>query len=350
MFRRILVPLDSSKRSEKAIPVAAHIARASGGTIVFVEVVFPPVEFGTYTEDRTVALKPGAFHRREEAVAKYLEGITAAYANELAGINTELDLTSGAASPEIYEAARLEAVDLIVLCSHGETGLKRWVFGSIAQEAVRHSPVPVLILNEHGMIPPMQQDYPLRVLVPLDGSALSEAAILPAAYLVAALSGSLQNELHLFRVVDLPPAYGRMKSQAHISDLVHDEAVHEAEQYMKSVTERYAKDLAVFNFQVSSFVVDSTNVAGTITHESAQIRDVATSTGYDLIAIATHGRGGLLRRLMGSVTEELLGTTKLPMFIVRPQQMQAEAEGEVQGDAMLVEITEVEVQSQIEMF
>ncbi|HVB22773.1 MAG TPA: universal stress protein [Ktedonobacteraceae bacterium] len=349
MFRRILVPLDGSKRAEKAIPVAARIARASGGTIVFVEVVLPPVEFGSYPEDRIVKLKPGAFPRREEAEASYLTSITVTYADELAGINTELDLTSGAPSAEIYKAARLEAVDLIIFCSHGETGLKQWAFGSIAQEAVRHSPVPVLILNEHGKFPPEQPSYPLRVLVPLDGSALSESALLPVAYLVSALSGSLQNELHLFRVVDLPSAYGRMKSQAHISDLVHDEAVHEAEQYMKSVSERYTQDLAAFNLLVSSFVVDSAYVAGAILHESAPIRDAATTTGYDLIAMATHGRGGLLRRLMGSVTEQILGTTKLPMFVVRPQSAQVEIEGEVTGEAGLVEITEVEAQSQIEV-
>lgn len=346
MFKRILVPLDGSKRSERAIPVAARIARATGGTIVFVEVVLPPVEFGTYTGDRTVELKPSAFARREGAAAGYLESIRETYASELAGINTELDLSAGAAAPEIYEAARLEGVDLIVLCSHGETGLKRWAFGSIAQEAVRHSPVPVLALNEHGIIPPMPDAaHPLRVLVPLDGSPLAEAAILPAAYLVTALSASPQGEVHLLRVVALPSAYGAMKSQAHISDLVHEEAKQEAEKYVTSVAERTAKDLAAFNLQVSSSVVDSTHVAGTIVQAAAQARDVATSTGYDLIAMATHGRGGLLRLVMGSVTEHVLGATTLPVFIVRPRQAQAETAGEEKDETAQVELTEVEVQS-----
>jgi nucleotide-binding universal stress UspA family protein len=344
MFERILVPLDGSKRSERAIPVAARIARATGGTIVFVEVVLPPVEFGTYAGDRTIELKPSAFERREEAAAGYLTGIPETYASELAGINTELDRSAGAAAPEIYEAARLEGVDLIVLCSHGETGLKRWAFGSIAQEAVRHSPVPVLALNEHGIIPPMlDAAHPLRVLVPLDGSPLAEAAILPAAYLVTVLSASPQGELHLLRVVALPSAYGAMKSQAHISDLVHDEAKQEAEKYVTSVAERTAMDLAGFNLQVTSSVVDSADVAGTIVQEAAQARDVATSTGYDLIAMATHGRSGLVRLLMGSVTEHVLGNTQLPLFIVRPTQ--AEAASEEKGGAEQVEVKEVEVQS-----
>jgi nucleotide-binding universal stress UspA family protein len=344
MFKRILVPLDGSKRSERAIPVAARIARATGGTIVFVEVVLPPVEFGTYSEDRTIELKPSAFERRKEAAASYLTGILETYANDLAAIDADLDVTAGAASPEIYQAARLERVDLIVLCSHGERGLKRWAYGSIAQEAVRHSPVPVLVLNEHGMIPTLSEAaHPLRVLVPLDGSSLAEAVILPTANLVEALSASQQNELHFLRVVDLPPAYGTMKSQAHISDLVHEEAKQEAEKYAKSVAERTAMELAEFNLKVSSSVVDSADVAGTIVQEVAGARDVAMSTGYDLIAIATHGRSGLVRLVMGSVTEHVLGKTTLPLFLVRPAR--AEAASEEKGGAEQLEITEFEMQS-----
>lgn len=147
MFQRILVPLDGTELSEKAIPVAAWIARASGGTIVFVRVVLPPVEFGTYTPDRTIPLKPSAFERREAEATSYLTGILSSHADELAGIKTEIDVTAGAESHEIYSEARLEHVDLIVISSKEETGLKRLVFGSVAQEVVRHSPTPVLVLH-----------------------------------------------------------------------------------------------------------------------------------------------------------------------------------------------------------
>ncbi len=148
MFQRILVPLDGTSLSEKAIPVAAWIARASGGTIIFVNVVLPPVEFGTYSPERTVALKPSAFEKREAEANSYLSGVIINHADELAGINTQIDVTAGAASSEIYSEARLENVDLIVLSSKGEMGLKRLVFGNLAQEVVRHSNVPVLVLQE----------------------------------------------------------------------------------------------------------------------------------------------------------------------------------------------------------
>src|SRR5947209_17667191 len=98
MFQRILVPLDGSELSEKAISVAAWIARASGGTIVFVSVVLPPIEFGTYSPERTIPLKLGAFERREVEANTYLTNVINTHAHELAGIPTEIDVTAGAVS------------------------------------------------------------------------------------------------------------------------------------------------------------------------------------------------------------------------------------------------------------
>ncbi len=220
MFKRILVPLDGS---ELAIPVAARLARASGGTIVFVRVVLPPVEFGTYSaeQEHVIDLKPGAYERRLAEAESYLRDITIMHADVLAGIATEIDITAGAAAPEIFSTARLEEVDLIAMYSHGETGLKRWVFGSVAQEAVRHSPAPVLVLYEHGM-PLRVPDaaHPLRVLVPLDGSALSEAALEPTIHLLTtwAKAPGGGGELYLLHVVDVPPEYGKFRGQAYFTD------------------------------------------------------------------------------------------------------------------------------------
>ncbi len=322
MFQRILVPLDGSKRSERAIPLAAHIVRAGNGTIVFVYVVLPPVEFGTYSAERTVSLKPGAFEAREAEATSYLSGILLTHANELGAIKTEMDVTAGAAAQEIYAAARLEAVDLVILCSHGETGLRRWVFGSMAQEVVRHSPVPALVLQEHSTPRPGRA---LHMLVPLDGSALSETALLPAAQLIALLAGPAQGTLHLLRVVDLPPAYGKMRSQANVTKGMEEEARQEAQQYVQSVAERLRAELpAALNLSITSSVTINTDVAGAIIAAAERPCSTESSGGADVIALATHGRGGLRRLVIGSVTEHILGATKLPLLVVRPQQANAE--------------------------
>ncbi len=349
MIKRILVPLDGSKGSERAIPVAARIASASGGTIVLISVVIAQIEFGTYTAERTVSLKPGAFKRRITEAANYLAGIKETYASDLVGLNTEIDVAAGAASPMIYSAADLEGVDLIVMCSHEEGGLKRWVFGSVAQEALRHSPVPVLVLNEHGSVPPIPDAaHPLRVLLPLDESYTSETAVLPAAQLVAAVAAPFQGEIHILYVVDLPSVYGKLKSHVHTTDIAQEEARQEAlqkaEKYVKSVTERCKADFAGTNLNFTSSVAVSENVAETIVKEAEQARDAGSATGYDMIAMATHGKGALSRLFMGSVTEHVLKTTKLPLLIVRPHQAaETGGEGKEPGDTTKVEVTEVAV-------
>ena len=338
MFQRILVPLDGSERSERAIPVAARIARAQSGTIIFINVILPPVEFGTYSAERTVELKPGAFHHREEAASNYLKSITSTYANELAGINTETDLSSGAAAPEIYSAALLEKVDLIVLCSHGEAGLKRWAFRSIAQEGVRHSPVPVLVLKEgeetSGMV---NATHPLRILVPVDGSALSETALVPTTQFIQSLALPSQSEIHLFHVIDTPLVYGKMKHQAHIADGIQEDIRGQAERYMQSLISWCQTAFAGINLRVTSSLAVNTDVVGTITRIAEQSNDTDGAANYDMIAMATHGRGGLKRLLMGSVTEHTLKDTNLPLLVVRPPKVHVEEDVSDEADSQTTE-------------
>ena len=349
MFQRILVPLDGSEGSERAIPVAARIARTSGASIVFIRVVPAPATFGTFGGGLhgTVAVEPEIEVTEKDLAdaASYLETITTAYAGDLAGLNTEIDVATGATSPTIFLAARDEYVDLIVMCSHGETGLQRWVLGSVAHEAVRHSPVPVLVLNEHGKVPfAPDATHPLRVLVALDGSALAETALEPAAQLIAALGPSAQSEVQLLRVVDLPSAYGKLKSQAYISDSMQEEARKEAEKYVKALADQLREGpFAAFKLNVTSSVAVSTDVARTIIKQTEQAEGAEGSARFDVIAIATHGRGGLRRLVMGSVTEHIPGATRLPLLIVRPRE--DETAGKESGEATKVEVTEVETQT-----
>ncbi len=333
MFKRILVPLDGSELAERAIPVAARIARASGGTIVFVRVILPPVEFGTYSveQEHLIDLKPSAFERRLAEAESYLLNVAITHADVLAGIATETDIVTGATAPEIISTARLEKIDLIVMCSHGETGLKRWVFGSVAQEAVRHSPAPVLVLNGHGtFLRVPDAAHPLRVLIALDGSALSETALEPAIGLLTTWTNAPTEgggELHLLHMVDVPPVYGKFRSQAYVPDSLRNEVRQEAETYVKAVTDRLlAGPLAKSQLTVTSGVYLSTDVAGTMIKMAEHAENAEHTGGYDLIAMATHGRSGLRRLVMGSITEHVLGATTLPLLIVRPPEIKTRPE------------------------
>jgi hypothetical protein len=110
----------------------------------------------------------------------------------LAGIKTTTEVLFGLPAPHILAAAESRRADLIVLCSHGRTGFTRCVLGSVAHQLVHQSAVPVLVLRESqsaSLLSPSDAACPLCTLVPLDGSPLAESALVPAAYLTAALAG-----------------------------------------------------------------------------------------------------------------------------------------------------------------
>ena len=335
MFQRILVPLDGSRHAERAIPIAARIARASSGTIVFVRFVLPPIEFGTFSAAQIVTLKPGAYEARLAEAASYLvDTILPRYAGDLAGIEAELDIVSGAASPSIFSEARMQHVDLIVLCSQGESGLKRWVFGSVAQEAVRHSPAPVLVLNEQGAMPRVPDaEHPLRVLVPLDGSPLSESVLEPTAHLVADLAAPGQALFHLVQFVLRPTTYGKFSGLANLDPSDVEQEKQEAKVYLSALTDRLCRSaFAPYNLAISWSVAVDTDVSEAILKLAKQPEAAESANGYDLVAMASHGRVGLERLMLGSVTEHVVGSTKLPLFIVRAHgiaiQVQPDAEEE----------------------
>jgi nucleotide-binding universal stress UspA family protein len=322
MFTRIVVPLDGTEHAERALPVAARVARATGGSLLLIRVVLPPVEYGTYGFSQIPVMNPTPYEVSLDEATTYLSEVLYRYETLLAGIKTETDETAGATAPTIFREARLYHADLIVLCSRGETGLKRWVFSSIAQQAIRRSPIPVLVLNEHGLFPPFQQpERPLRVLLPLDGSALSEMALEPTVRFIATLAGSQQATLHLLRVVDIPFPYGRMRPFSHIDKIMQEEEVQKAQSYLHEVIGRVPKMLPTgINLTLGSSVVVDVDVVKAILTETGTADVEQSAEPYDLVAVATHGHTGLRRMFMGSVSENLLGATRLPLFFVRPHE------------------------------
>jgi len=315
MFQHILVPLDGSKNAEKSIPVASRLARASGGSIVFVRVVLPPADFGKYAKQHSITWEKAAYETQHAQAASYLVGMTLKYGNELAGIDVGLVVATGIAAPTICSAARLEHADLIVMHSRDESTFQRWFFGNVTQEVSRHSSVPVLILHEHGpTIPARRASQPLRVMVPLNGSAASEVALAPALQFLEAFVGQEMGILHLLRVLDMPAIEGKMRSQARI------DARQEAEAYLTGVAERLYKEHAAANWlHITTSVIISTDVAGIITQQAEYNEKVEYAGGSDLIVVAKHKHRGLERLLRGHVTRHVLRSTRLPLLVVHPQ-------------------------------
>jgi len=342
MFKRILVPLDGSTRAEQAIPVAAHIARALGDSVILLRVVTTPVDYGPSTTAPATKANETMNADLAEA-ASYLEKM--AKSDELVGIATEVKTLFGAAAPTILSSAQSFHASIIVMCSHGYTGFKRWVLGSVADKVTHYSPIPVLVLREGGPVPATAVQQPVRALVSVDGSPLSEAVLEPAAYLAAALAQatSQQGALHLLRVVDLPATGGKFKSDAHIDTGVKEQVKHEDEMYLATLTNRLRQgDLANLDLSITSSVEVDPDVAEAIVKKAEQEK-------FDFIAMATHGRGGVQNWAMGSVSTRVLHATRVPLLIMRPQDVQVKLESKgkekAEGEVVIIETTEVHVES-----
>lgn len=325
MFTRIIVPLDGTEHAELALPVATRIARATGGSLLLLKVVLPQTIYEPYGLGPMLATYPTSDESASGEASPYLKEVLRRQASLFLGIKTETLELVGAPSPTIFQEARFYEADLIVLCSRGETGLKRWAFSSVAQQAVRHCPASILVLNEHGFFPPFQpRNRPLCVLLPLDGSPLSETVLEPTIRMLAALVGSQQTVLHLLRVVDIPFPYGRTRAFSHADKIMQEEEVQKAQDYLHGVMGRVQEMLPTgLNLTIGSVTTVDTDAAKAILSEAGTTEEGQLTPPYDLIALATHGRSGLSRLLMGSVTEKLLGATLCPLFIVRPHHKEA---------------------------
>ncbi len=191
--------------------------------------------------------------------------------------------------------------DLIVIGGHRATGRAHWLNGCVAERVARHTPVPVLILREGG--PPLTDVHgngitAQHILVPLDGSALAEAVLAPAASLRAALAALSRSTLHLIRIV-------------HPDEMKKDARAREAAQhYLSTVVARYALGPET----ICSVVVHADVATALIAMAGEDDRESRCT----LIALATHGRSGVQRLILGSVTERVLSSAMVPLLIVRP--------------------------------
>ncbi len=313
MFQHILVPLDGSVRAEQALPVAARLARASGGSLLLVRVVSPLIDYSGGLSPAPLMTEQIVESDMTEAT-DYLTAVAAR--PHLAGLAITTEVRYGLPAQQLSEAAQVHGSDLIVLCSHGRTGLTRWALGSVAHTLVHQSTVPVFVLRQEEALAHVETARPFGTLVPLDGSQLAEAALAPAAHLVAALAASAQGELHLAQVVK-PSQEAAEEGEALERK---NEASERARNYLAQVTERLQTTAKDLRLAITWTVIREKDVTSALV-SLAEHGSAGKETGgrCDLIAISTHGRHGLERWVMGSVTDRLLNTTKLPVLIVRPQ-------------------------------
>jgi universal stress protein A len=144
-IRTILFPTDFSECGNYALSYAASLARTFGARIVCVHVIEPIVPTVGYTGMTEPLPIADISEQLEDSAERELPKI--AECEECAGLDVEELIVHGEAAAEIVRVAKEQKVDLVVISSHGRTGLGRIIFGSTAEAVVRHAPCPVLVVK-----------------------------------------------------------------------------------------------------------------------------------------------------------------------------------------------------------
>lgn len=297
MYRAVMLPLDGSPFSEQALPLATTLAQRCGAQLRVVHVHEP------HTEPDWDEITPFRFEGVERSERQWNGDAIRLEQQYLAGhVAADCKVIEGSVLPTLEEEIADSDPDLIVMATHGRGGISRAWLGSVADNLVRHIHKPILLIRARE---DSEENFELRtdnVLVTLDGSALAESVLEHA----LTISEPSKTKITLLRVV--PPAYVATEFNALVqSDARLRERVEAAHGYLNEVATR----LSVAGYLVDTEVVVSAFAAGAIL-------DYAEQNHTDIICMATHGRSGMKRLLLGSVADKVLRGANGPVLLYRP--------------------------------
>ncbi len=301
MYRMIMVPTDGSGFDREAIRVALRIAERTDAKMLLVRVLANGSFFGVAAAPETMTFVPEVVHSERDKALSELYAL-AAECRATSKADITVDLHTGPAADVLQGYARRHDVDLIVISTHGRSGISRLSLGSVTDSLIRHTTIPVLVVKPPtSYLNPQVSAAFKRIVVPLDGSTLAEQILAP----VLALAKLHEAEITLLNVL-IPHSY----SQKEIGDQSlpwWDKDIAVARSYLFGIANRLRRD----GVPTMTDVVIGENAASTI-------GDFASREKADLIAIATHGRGGLARMLRGSVADAIMHSARTSMLIFKP--------------------------------
>lgn len=318
MFQRILLTNDGSPLSAGAIPYVAAIAGACGAEVVVLRVSRAAGEQpGDLDAERWArAIREGGEtppEREVEAEPRLSEIVALVRAAGASSVGSLV--LQGDPGPAIVEAAERLGADLVATASHGLSGMRRAILGSVATQVVHElTSAPVLVC--HPLAPGTERILEC-IVVPHDGSALAEAA-LPSAQAIAHASGGA---VVLVRAIDSVEALIAASIPSGVETLLPGLAMNEAEQMVAGERTAAHEQLSAVATRLSAAGVSPVTVEVAESQPAAAILEVAQRHGSRLVVMATHGRGGLGRALLGSVADEVTRDFESgAVLLVRPSE------------------------------
>jgi nucleotide-binding universal stress UspA family protein len=291
-MKKILVPLDGSKVAEEILIHVELLARQSGAHVILMRVV----PFLWPSEH--VHLKEMG-HKMDKEASDYLFTIETRLVEK--GIEASVSVDEGNVPEVICDEAEERGVDLIAISTHGHGGIKRWALGSVTAKVIQASSIPLLVHRSTGE--QMEEMQCKNILLPIDGSDFAES-IFPQARHVAELFNA---KVWFLSVVSLPGGFLSLDEEV---PNIEDKVAESIKNYYSTLENRIQEEQTSIEYEVVIRKGEPPEV----------ISDFANENDIDLIAMSTHGRSGISRWALGSVTDKVLHCSLKPILLVRAQE------------------------------
>lgn len=294
-YHHMLVPLDGSKLAEVVLGYAGDIASRLGVEVTLLH-VYPP-------EEKALS----ALHQGYINWAAYSLGCGLGDHN----INVTGKVAEGYPAEEILRYAEQNQVDLILMATHGRSGLSRWIIGSVSEKVFRASNVPVWLVRGDPNFQAYQEGITNTIVVTLDGSKLAEQA-LPYSEALAEQWGPERIGITLLSVCETPTIPSDYPPDMPLTWERHvEQEIKICQQKTAAYLQSIAEKLSAKGIEVTTEIL----MGGA----ARAISNYVNERPPRLLVMATHGRSGLGRILIGSVAESVMGSVSVPVFLVKPQ-------------------------------
>jgi nucleotide-binding universal stress UspA family protein len=299
MIDHILVPLDGSPLAERVLPHLLAVALPFRSRVTLLRVM---TRGNTATAGRRIDLLD--WQMKEAEAKAYLNRM----AENLSGSNIQVShvLLEGEPASRILEYAHNENVDLIILSSHGVSGITGWNISSVAHKTVNRLLKPTMIVRAQQMSPEDTNGVEYkRLLVPLDGSHRAEC-VLPMASRLAEYHDAELILAHAVRFPEVPRRGPPSAEDLELAQMLVKRNQAEAEHYLSQIKRRFSGDLKTHLF-VSNDVSDG-------------LHDLVDQEKPDLVLMSAHGYSGSTQRPYGSLALNFIAYGTTPLVIVQDLQ------------------------------
>lgn len=305
MAAGVIVPLDGSSLGEAVLPYAKHLAAALKTDVMLVQVVEPTAkELKQYAKGEK---RPQLSEAGARAAQAYLDKAVGHFKGSGVAVSTKV--LTGIPAVEIIGLGEKSRHAIIVMPTHGRSGIRRWLLGSVADKVIHYAVNPVLVMHPKAKVGPAGEAKLSAVVVPLDGSPVAEQ--------------SLPQVMRLARALDLRVTL--LQVTPSLADFTKWNAT-----YMSAPTtelaataEDLAKDAAKYLAGIASRLKTEglRNIETSVLQGDAATAILAAAEGSkgSFVAMTTRGRTGLTRTLLGSTADRVVRHGGTPVLLVRPK-------------------------------